>query len=134
MLSPSILIGFFNWEIQRKSKNILAKSAMHYIPTIYNLLDLGSKWTSMEPTFGWRHFECASKQRQGKDWFLQLVATCDQNTKFWVNSQNLKVVIQKIDQHFYYVCFLNLVFIPLHRTEKDGVWVGFKRELSLKEM
>ena len=92
----------------------------------------------MEPTFGWRHFECTSKQKQGKDWFLQLVATCDQNTQFWVNSQNLKVASHPHALNI--TCFSRKCFYltplcrPLRRIEKDGVWVGFKGKLYLKEM
>jgi len=46
----------------------------------------------MERTFGWRHFRVKSKRRAGnKEWFVEMVATCDENTQFWVNAQNLKV-------------------------------------------
>eukprot|EP01018_Ginkgo_biloba_P038759 Gb_28552 [translate_table: standard] len=52
---------------------------------------IGSKWTAMEATFGWRHFIVHSKQRGlAKEWFLEMVATCDKNTHFWINSKNLK--------------------------------------------
>ncbi|KAJ7535425.1 hypothetical protein O6H91_12G032800 [Diphasiastrum complanatum] len=52
---------------------------------------IGSKWTAMEQTFGWRHFFVNSKQRGlGNDWFLEMVATCDESSRFWVNAHNLK--------------------------------------------
>ncbi|XP_057835069.1 uncharacterized protein LOC131045501 isoform X6 [Cryptomeria japonica] len=52
---------------------------------------VGSKWTARETTFGWRHFIVYSKQRgSAKDWFLEMVATCDKDTHFWINSKNLK--------------------------------------------
>jgi tryptophan-rich hypothetical protein len=52
----------------------------------------GSKWTAMESTFGWCHFTVSSKRKgPGKDWFLEMVATCDESSRFWVNSHNLKV-------------------------------------------
>lgn len=52
---------------------------------------IGSKWTAMERTFGWRHFRVCSKTKgQGKEWFLEMVATCDETSRFWVNAQNLK--------------------------------------------
>ncbi|GJP67598.1 hypothetical protein CLOP_g24403 [Closterium sp. NIES-67] len=99
---------------------------------------IGSKWTAMERTFGWRHFRVASKRRMGStaagrgrgagtgeaemlaerdadgagtaiivwevpggsasssdagsgdDWFVQMVATCDPNTRFWVKARYLK--------------------------------------------
>lgn len=47
----------------------------------------------MERTFGWRHFRVKSKRRTAnKEWFVEMVATCDENTQFWVNAQNLKVL------------------------------------------
>ncbi|KAG6556723.1 hypothetical protein Mapa_001666 [Marchantia paleacea] len=52
---------------------------------------IGSKWTAMESTFGWRHFRVHSKRRgSGKDWFVEMSATCDESTRFWVNVKNLK--------------------------------------------
>ena len=52
----------------------------------------GSKWTAMETTFGWRHFHVHSKRKgPGKDWFIEMVSTCDNTTQFWVNAKNLKV-------------------------------------------
>jgi tryptophan-rich hypothetical protein len=54
----------------------------------------GSKWTAMETTFGWRHFHVHSKRRgPGKDWFLEMVSTCDETTRFWLNAKILKVGI-----------------------------------------
>ncbi|KAL2629864.1 hypothetical protein R1flu_014550 [Riccia fluitans] len=52
---------------------------------------IGSKWTAMERTFGWRHFRVHSKKRgNGKEWFVEMSATCDESTRFWVNAKNLK--------------------------------------------
>ena len=51
----------------------------------------------MQRTFGWRHFFVQSKAKgQGKEWFLEMVATCDQTSRFWVNAQNLKVWTQPL--------------------------------------
>jgi tryptophan-rich hypothetical protein len=48
----------------------------------------------METTFGWRHFHVHSKRRgPGKDWFLEMVSTCDETTRFWLNAKILKVGI-----------------------------------------
>lgn len=48
----------------------------------------------MESTFGWRHFHVHSKRRgPGKGWFLEMVSTCDETTRFWLNSKILKVAI-----------------------------------------
>ncbi|KAL4853668.1 hypothetical protein ACK3TF_005387 [Chlorella vulgaris] len=51
---------------------------------------IGSKWTAMERTFGWRHFRVMQKKGQGKGTFVLMTATCDESTQFWVNMQNLK--------------------------------------------
>eukprot|EP00850_Spirogloea_muscicola_P011450 SM000071S21074 [mRNA] locus=s71:189844:191066:- [translate_table: standard] len=52
---------------------------------------VGSKWTAMESTFGWRHFQVDSKTKgQGKQWFVEMVSTCESNTRFFVNLRNLK--------------------------------------------
>ncbi|KAL3687771.1 hypothetical protein R1sor_014080 [Riccia sorocarpa] len=52
---------------------------------------IGSKWTAMESTFGWRHFRVHCKKRgPGKEWFVEMSATCDESTRFWVNAKNLK--------------------------------------------
>jgi len=51
---------------------------------------LGSKWTTMERTFGWRHFRAVQKKREGSATYVLLVATCDEQTQFWVDAKNLK--------------------------------------------
>lgn len=51
---------------------------------------VGSKWTAMERTFGWRHFQANQKRKQGKETFVLLVSTCDTTTQFWINIKNLK--------------------------------------------
>eukprot|EP00193_Tetraselmis_chui_P020570 CAMPEP_0177779780 /NCGR_PEP_ID=MMETSP0491_2-20121128/16811_1 /TAXON_ID=63592 /ORGANISM="Tetraselmis chuii, Strain PLY429" /LENGTH=233 /DNA_ID=CAMNT_0019299425 /DNA_START=65 /DNA_END=766 /DNA_ORIENTATION=+ len=51
---------------------------------------IGSKWTAMERTFGWRHFTATQKRKEGKDVYVLLVATCDPATRLWVNVENLK--------------------------------------------
>ncbi|GBG69981.1 hypothetical protein CBR_g4809 [Chara braunii] len=50
-----------------------------------------SKWTALERTFGWCHFRVESKKQQAKGiWYLEMVATCDPASRFWVNAQNLR--------------------------------------------
>lgn len=46
---------------------------------------VGSKWTALERTLGWRHFCVAQKMvvSNGKQ-FLLMVATCDERAKIWV--------------------------------------------------
>ena len=51
---------------------------------------LASKWTAMERTLGWRHFRVTQKQKEGKETFVCMVATCDENAKLWINIKNLK--------------------------------------------
>lgn len=46
---------------------------------------LGSKWTALETTFGWRHFRAMQKRRKGKDTYLLMTATCEETTQFWVS-------------------------------------------------
>ena len=45
-----------------------------------------SKWTAMEKTFGWRHFQVIDKTKNAEQTYLLLTATCDNATQFWVNS------------------------------------------------
>ncbi|GMH45933.1 hypothetical protein BSKO_13897 [Bryopsis sp. KO-2023] len=49
-----------------------------------------SKWTALEKTFGWRHFRAMQKRKLGKENYVLMTATCDENTKFWLNTKNLK--------------------------------------------
>jgi tryptophan-rich hypothetical protein len=52
---------------------------------------VGSKWTAMERTLGWRHYRATQKRQQGEGgWFVELVATCDDTVKLWVNIKTLK--------------------------------------------
>lgn len=51
---------------------------------------LGSKWTSRQPTWGWRHFQVVNRRQEG-DWvFAEMVASCDASVRFWLNAQQLK--------------------------------------------
>lgn len=52
---------------------------------------VGSKWTAMEKTFGWRHFVVVQrrKEKTGEAYVL-LSATCNKETQLWVNIKNLK--------------------------------------------
>ncbi|MEM7771886.1 MAG: TIGR02450 family Trp-rich protein [Cyanobacteria bacterium P01_A01_bin.37] len=51
---------------------------------------VGSKWTSIQETDGWRHFEVLNRKNQGIWIFAELVATCDSTVRFWVNAKTLK--------------------------------------------
>ena len=51
---------------------------------------VGSKWTARKETWGWRHFQVLNRQNRGKWVFAEMVASCDPNTRFWINAQQLK--------------------------------------------
>lgn len=51
---------------------------------------LGSKWTALEKTFGWRHFEVVNRKNEGKLVFAELVSSCDPSVRFWINASSLK--------------------------------------------
>ena len=51
---------------------------------------LGSKWTACQKTWGWRHFQVINRKNQGKWVFAEMVASCDHQTRFWLNAEQLK--------------------------------------------
>ena len=51
---------------------------------------VGSKWTAKQKTWGWRHFQVVNRKNQGKWVFAEMVASCDPETKFWLNAVQLK--------------------------------------------
>ena len=51
---------------------------------------VGSKWTAMQKTWGWRHFQVVNRQNQGEWVFAEMVASCDRNVRFWLNAKQLK--------------------------------------------
>ena len=51
---------------------------------------LGSKWTSCQKNWGWRHFQVINRKNQGKWVFAEMVASCDPETRFWLNADQLK--------------------------------------------
>lgn len=51
---------------------------------------LGSKWTSSQKNWGWRHFQVINRKNQGKWVFAEMVASCDPQTRFWLNADQLK--------------------------------------------
>eukprot|EP00252_Welwitschia_mirabilis_P010420 TRINITY_DN23691_c0_g1_i1.p1 TRINITY_DN23691_c0_g1~~TRINITY_DN23691_c0_g1_i1.p1 ORF type:complete len:220 (-),score=26.35 TRINITY_DN23691_c0_g1_i1:227-886(-) len=72
-------------------KGKLGKGGFHKKNPVALHRIVGSKWTALETTFGWRHFIVHTKRRgTGKEWFLEMVATCDKNTHFWIHAKNLK--------------------------------------------
>ncbi len=50
---------------------------------------LGSKWTAQQKTMGWRHFQVTNRKNQGAWVFAELVASCDDEVRFWLNAKLL---------------------------------------------
>ncbi|XWK88714.1 MAG: TIGR02450 family Trp-rich protein [Phormidium sp.] len=51
---------------------------------------VGSKWTALQKTWGWRHFQVVNRKNQGEWVFAEMVASCDPNVRFWINAKALK--------------------------------------------
>lgn len=51
---------------------------------------VGSKWTALQNTFGWRHFQVVNRKNQGKWVFAEMTASCDTKVRFWLNAKQLK--------------------------------------------
>ena len=51
---------------------------------------LGSKWTALEKTFGWRHFAVVNRKNEGSLVFAELESACDPSVRFWINASSLK--------------------------------------------
>ena len=51
---------------------------------------VGSKWTSLEKTFGWRHFQVVNRKNEAALVFAELVAACDPAVRVWINAKSLK--------------------------------------------
>jgi tryptophan-rich hypothetical protein len=50
---------------------------------------LSSKWTARENTFGWRHFQVINRRNEDKWVFAELMSTCDETVRFWINAKVL---------------------------------------------
>ena len=51
---------------------------------------VGSKWTALQTTWGWRHFQVVNRKNQGALIFAELVASCDPSVRFWLTAASLK--------------------------------------------
>jgi len=51
---------------------------------------VGSKWTALQSTWGWRHFQVVNRKNQDQLVFAELVASCDPAVRFWLNAKSLK--------------------------------------------
>ncbi|KAG1653549.1 hypothetical protein FOA52_008214 [Chlamydomonas sp. UWO 241] len=70
---------------------------------------LGSKWTAMQETLGWRHFRVAEQRNRTAGLvFLLMQASCDPSAQLWVNSTLLK------DRSKWGMGWLQMADIPGH--------------------
>jgi tryptophan-rich hypothetical protein len=51
---------------------------------------IGSKWTSKQTTWGWRHFQVINRRNEDKWVFAEMVSSCDPTVRFWLNASQLK--------------------------------------------
>ncbi len=51
---------------------------------------VGSKWTSQQETWGWRHFQVVNRKNEGEWVFAEMIAACDPTVRFWINAKLLK--------------------------------------------
>ena len=72
---------------------------------------IDSKWTARQKTWGWRHFQVVNRKNKDKWVFAEMVASCDPQTRFWLNALQLKddslwlpgwKSLQEMEQTIYY--------------------------------
>ena len=51
---------------------------------------IGSKWTAQASVLGWRHFQVVNRKNEGALVFAEIVATCDDAVRLWINAKALK--------------------------------------------
>ncbi len=51
---------------------------------------IGSKWTAQSTLMGWRHFQVVNRKNEGTLVFAEIVATCDDAVRLWINAATLK--------------------------------------------
>jgi tryptophan-rich hypothetical protein len=51
---------------------------------------LGSKWTAKQKTWGWKHFQVINRKNEGKWVFAEMIASCNDSVRFWINAKQLK--------------------------------------------
>ncbi|BDA50957.1 hypothetical protein COCOBI_17-1760 [Coccomyxa sp. Obi] len=72
----------------------LGKGGYHEKNPIMSARLVGSKWTAMERTLGWRHFQVTAKRKTAGETYVCLVSTCGQHNNagatLWLNSAVLK--------------------------------------------
>ncbi|DBA84815.1 TPA: hypothetical protein ACH3X1_005848 [Trebouxia sp. C0004] len=73
-----------------KGSGRLTKSGYHAKNPVNGAKIVGSKWTALQRTVGWRHFRATQKMKAGKQTYALMMATCDNSACMWINMQNLK--------------------------------------------
>lgn len=73
-----------------KGSGKLTKAGYHSRNPVNTAKIVGSKWTALHRTLGWRHFRATQKMKAGKQVYALMMATCDSSTCLWINTKNLK--------------------------------------------
>lgn len=55
---------------------------------------VGSKWTALQRTFGWRHFQCSQKRKEGKETFGEILYRFDTCSSFFSSEGDATKVMQ----------------------------------------
>ncbi|CAL5228478.1 g11620 [Coccomyxa viridis] len=75
---------------QSCSDGRLRRGGYHERNTVNTSRLVGSKWTAMQRTLGWRHFHVTDKRKAAGETFICMVSTCNNDTKMWLNTSVLK--------------------------------------------
>lgn len=51
---------------------------------------VGSKWTSVSPVLGWRHFEVTAREDRKTVIFAHMQSVCGPDAHLWINAVSLK--------------------------------------------
>ncbi|DBB12301.1 TPA: hypothetical protein ACH3X3_006396 [Trebouxia sp. C0006] len=67
-----------------KGSGRLTKSGYHAKNPVNAAKIVGSKWTALQKTIGWRHFRATQKMKAGKQTYALMMATCDSSACMWM--------------------------------------------------
>jgi tryptophan-rich hypothetical protein len=87
---------------------------------------VGTQWTAAERTLGRTHFRCAAKRRasggeegrNGGQWFVLMVAACDESIRLWVEARALR------DRARWTPGWVTVADVVDRRARADGRGVG----------
>jgi len=99
-----------------KGSGLLARGGFHRRNTFDVRRVVGTQWTAMERTLGWRHFHASETRKlNGKTRVVRLVASCDDDSaSLWVPVQTLR------DRDRWASGYLTLSEMRLHDAEGAG--------------